>query len=107
MAIVPYPAAGPYACKCSNPAGARSRVGGHLHRYDLVRVLHRLAALDLVDILHARGHFAPHRVLAIEEARVTEADEKLAVRGVGIVGARHRAHPAHVRRLVELGLELL
>src|SRR6185503_7697618 len=35
--------------------------------HDLVGVLHRLALLDRVDVLHAFGHFAPHGVLFVEE----------------------------------------
>jgi hypothetical protein len=42
-------------------------------------ILHRLAALDLVDILHALGDLAPDGVLAVEEGGVAEADEELAV----------------------------
>src|SRR4051812_42386656 len=45
---------------------------------DLVGILHRFAALDLVDIVHALGHRAPHRVLAVEPGRLVEADEELA-----------------------------
>src|SRR6202171_5290414 len=83
------------------------RVGGHVRLDDLVGTLHRLAALDLVDVLHARRHLAPDRVLAVEERRVVEADEELAVAGIGTGGARHRGGAAHVRLLVELSLELL
>src|ERR1700733_12537356 len=44
-----------------------SRVGCHVRLDDLVRVLHRLAALDLVDVLHPGGHLAPDRVLVVED----------------------------------------
>src|SRR5450432_413296 len=74
---------------------------------DLVGVLYRLAALDLVDVLHALGHLVPDRVLAVEERGIVEADEELAVAGIRAGGARHRGGAAHVRFLVELGLELL
>src|ERR1700730_3678061 len=83
------------------------RVGGHVRLDDLVGVLHRLAALDLVDVVHARRHLAPDRVLAVEEGGIVEADEELAVAGVRARGARHRGGAAHMRLLVELGLELL
>src|SRR5262249_41435894 len=56
-----------------------SRIRRHLRRHDLVRIVHRLAALDLVHVLHALRDLAPDRVLAVEEARVCEADEELAV----------------------------
>src|SRR5260221_14268792 len=74
---------------------------------DLVRILHRLAALDLVDILHAVSHLAPNRVLAVEEGGVVEADEELTVAGIRARGARHRGGAAHMRFLVDLGLQLL
>src|SRR6201747_1747297 len=74
---------------------------------DLVGVLHRLATLDLVDVFHARGDLAPHRVLVIEERGVVKADEELAVAGIRARGARHRGGATHMRFLVELSLELL
>src|ERR1700688_2734874 len=83
------------------------RVGGHARLDDLVRVLHRLAALDLVDILHARRHFAPDGVLVVEERGIIEADEELAVGGIRAGGAGHRGGAAQMRLLVELRLELL
>src|SRR3977135_3432885 len=83
------------------------RVGGHSGLDDLVRVLHRLAALDLVDILHARGHLAPDRVLVVEEGCIGEADEELAVAGIRAGGARHGSSSPHMRLFVELGLEFL
>ena len=69
--------------------------------------MHRLAALDLVDVLHALDDLAPDRVLAVEERRVGEADEELAVGEVRALRARHRQRAAHVRLAVELGLQLL
>src|SRR3954468_22453100 len=83
------------------------RVRRHPRLDDLVRILHRLAALDLVDVLHARRHLAPDRVLVVEEGRIVEADEELAVAGVRARGARHRGGAADMRFLVELGLQLL
>src|SRR6201996_4509039 len=74
---------------------------------DLVRVLHRLAALDLVDVLHALGDLAPHGVLAVEERGIVEAYEELAVAGIRAGRARHRGGAADMRFLAELGLELL
>src|SRR6202166_822656 len=79
----------------------------HARLDDLVRVLHRLAALDLVDVLHARRHLAPDRVLVVEEGGVVEADEELAVAGIRARGARHRGGAADMRLLVEFGLQLL
>src|SRR4029077_6376581 len=83
------------------------RVGGHCRLDDLVGVAHRLAALDLVDVLHALHDIAPGGVLVVEEGRVAKTDEELAVAGIGIARARHRHRAAHVGLLVELGLELL
>src|SRR3954466_4691507 len=70
---------------------------------DLVGIAHRLAALDLVDILHARHDLAPHRILLVEEAGVVEADEELRIRRIRALRPRHRAGAAHMR----LGIELL
>src|SRR3954465_9713557 len=83
------------------------RVDGHSGFDDLVRILHRLAALDLVDVLHAFGHLPPDRVLAVEERGVVEADEELAVAGIRARPARHRGGAAHMRLLVEFSLQLL
>src|SRR5882757_1534640 len=83
------------------------RVGGHVRLDDLVRVLDRLAALDLVDVLHALGDLAPDRVLVVEEGGVVEADEELAVAGIRAGSAGHRGGAADMRLLVELGLQLL
>src|SRR5258705_5074923 len=84
-----------------------SRVGGQARLDDLVRVLHRLTTLDLVDVLHARRHLAPDRVLVVEERGIIEADEELAIGGIRAGAARHRGGAAHMRLIVELGLELL
>src|SRR6201747_1709337 len=74
---------------------------------DLVRILDRLAALDLVDVFHARSDLAPHRVLVVEEGGVVEADKELAIAGVRAGRARHRGRAADMRFLVEFGLQLL
>src|SRR3954468_23446557 len=73
---------------------------------DLVGILDRLAALDLVDVLHAFDHFAPDRVLLVEEPGVVEADEELAVGAVRALRARHRGRAAHVRLGIELGRQV-
>src|SRR3977135_1699447 len=90
-----------------NDGALSSCVGRHMRLDDLVRILHRLAALDLVDVRHAISHLAPDGVLAVEEGCIVEADEELAVTGIRARGARHRGSAAHMRLLVELGLELL
>src|SRR2546423_9389261 len=74
---------------------------------DLVRILHRSAAIDLVDVPHAIRNLAPDRVLAVEEGCIVEADEELAVAGIRARGARHRGGAPHMRLLVEFGLQLL
>src|SRR3954468_9257574 len=81
------------------------RVGGHMRLHDLVGIFYRLAAFDLVDILHARSHLAPNGVLAVEEGRVIEADEELAVAGIRTGGTCHRRRATDMRLFVELGLE--
>src|SRR6185437_13910953 len=73
---------------------------------DLVGIADRLAALDLVDVLHARDDLAPDRVFPVEEGRVGEADEELRIGRIRARGARHRHRPALVRLGVELGLEI-
>src|SRR5882724_9721424 len=83
------------------------RVSSHMRLDDLVGILHRLAALDLVDVFHARRDLAPDRVLVVEERGVVEADEELAVTGVRACRARHRGGAADMRFLVEFGLQLL
>src|SRR6202790_4544080 len=88
-------------------AKSRRVVQRHARLDDLVGVLHRLGALDLVDVLHARRHLAPDRVLLVEEGGVVEADEELAVAGIRTCRARHRGGAAHMRLVVEFGLELL
>src|SRR5450756_1923419 len=97
----------PAGCPGMTAGSASSRVQRHVGLDDLVGILDRLAALDLVDVLHARNHLAPHRVLVVEERGVIEADEELAVAGIRAGRARHRGGAAHMRLLVELGLELL
>src|SRR2546423_6585577 len=72
------------------------RPSAHRRLDDLVRVLHRLAALDLVDVLHAFDDLAPHGVLLVEEAGVVEADEALAIRTVRVLRARHRGGAAYM-----------
>src|SRR5690349_14955974 len=57
-------------------------------------------------MLHAALDLSPHRILAIEEPRVVEADEELAVGAVGIGGPRHRRRAPDVRLAAELSLEV-
>src|SRR4051812_496411 len=60
-------------------------IGGDLHLGHLVGVGDRAALrarrrlLQLVDDFHARDHLADHRVLAIEERSIGEADEELRI----------------------------
>src|ERR1700750_1146329 len=83
------------------------RLRSHRRFDDFIGILNRLAALNLVDVFHALDHLAPHRVLVVEKAGIIEADEKLAITGIGIAGTRHRYRPAYVRLAVEFRLELL
>src|ERR1700722_14475664 len=73
---------------------------------DLVGIADRLAALDLIDVLHARNHLAPDSILAVEKGRVAEADEELRIGRIRTRGAGHRNGSAHMRLSVELGLEV-
>src|SRR5271169_4912560 len=72
------------------PRPPESRVGLDPHRVDAIGIGDRLAALDLVDVVHALDHAAPDRVLAVEPGRVGKADEELAVAGIRILRPRHR-----------------
>src|SRR5450759_3180282 len=75
------------------PSPFRGGIKSRPHRRldDLVGVLDRLALLDLVDVFHALDHIAPGGVLVVEEVGVVEADEELAVAGIG--AGRARAAP--------------
>src|ERR1700729_2750713 len=95
-----------FACPRMTTNSASRLVQRHMRLDDLVGILDRLAAFDLVDVFHARRYLAPHRVLLVEERSVVEADEELAVAGIGVGGARHRRGSAHMRLLIEFGLEL-
>src|SRR5829696_6383296 len=87
-------------------ARSSRRVGLDAHGDDAVGVADGLAALDLVDVLHAFHNLAPGRVLLVEEAGVVEADEELRIRRVRRLRARHGADAADVRLGIELGLEV-
>ncbi len=68
--------------RCANivqPALSALGVSRHTHGGDLVRLVHRFAALDAIDNIHALSHFSPNRVLFVEKASIAEADEELAV----------------------------
>src|SRR6266702_603745 len=84
-----------------------SRISRNVRLDDLVGILHRLAALDLDDVVHAVRHLAPDRALAVEKRGIVKADEELTVGRVRTVGAGHRRGAAHMGLLVELGLEFL
>src|SRR5580658_8110098 len=84
------------------------RLGGHAHRHDLIRVRDLAVvllrpSLDLVDDIHAGHDFAEGGVLAIEEARVAEADEELRIGRVRIVRARHPDNPTLEVCLIKFG----
>ena len=69
--------------RCALPDAHRValfHVGGDLRVDDLVRIGRRLAALELVDHVHAAHHLADYGVFAVEEGAVGEHDEELAVR---------------------------
>jgi hypothetical protein len=73
---------------------------------DLAGAGRRLALGQRVDVLHSALDLAPHGILPVEDARVVEADEELAVGAMRRLGARHRTGPADMRRLVELGHQI-
>ena len=57
-------------------------------------------------MLHAALDLAPHGILIVEEGRVGEADEELAVGAVGVARPGHRGDSADVRLLGEFRLEV-
>ena len=66
-------------------AGDQRDAVGHLgdrRLDDLARLARRLADRKRVDMFHAALDLAPDGILAVEEARVVEADEELAVGAV-------------------------
>src|SRR3569623_1435530 len=81
-------------------------VGCNLLRVHLVGIAHRLAALDLVDILHAGDDLAPDGVLLVEEAGIVEHDEELRIGAVRVLRTGHRDHAANMRLAAELLLEV-
>ena len=73
-------------------------VGGHLHFDDLIRVRWRLTLCDSIDMLHALADRAPDRVLTVQELGIAQADEKLTVSAVRVLGASHADSATHERR---------
>src|SRR5262245_40919982 len=86
----------PFAWRPSELAGSLLH---DLHGLDAV------ATLDAVDGVHAAGHAAEDRVVAVEEVGGTERDVELAAGRVGILRARHGDDAAVVLLLVELRLQ--
>src|ERR1700686_2641455 len=83
------------------------RVGRPPHAPDLIGFCRRLAALELVDHVHAVHDLADHGVLLVQKEAVVEHDEELAVGGIVAVAlARHADDAALERPLGELGLEV-
>src|SRR6185437_2506067 len=91
-----YPRWGRAGVRAGAASPERSSVGGDFRLHDLAGRFRRLALGQGVHMLHAGGDFAPHRILIVEEARVVEADEELAVRAVRVGGARHGGDAAHM-----------
>ncbi len=65
------------------------------------RISRRLAALELVDDIHAGRHFADDGILAVEEVAVRKHDEELAVGRVRVAGARRTDDAALERHVGE------
>src|SRR6516162_8998507 len=80
-------------------------IGSDLRMDDLVRIGWRLAALELVDHVHAANDLADHSVFAVEERAVGEHDEELAVGRVRIGCARHADDAARIGHAGELCLQ--
>jgi hypothetical protein len=94
-------------CRLRRREGRRGLVVGADRRLeDLRRVGRGLAAFDGVDPVHAGNHAAENGIGAVEPEERLEHDEELAVGAVGLVGAGHGDGAAHMRQLVEFGLEV-
>src|SRR5689334_2939185 len=79
----------------------------HVYLHHPVGLGRRLAARDLVDVLHPLRNLAPKRVLARKLAAArTKADKELAVGAVGVVGARGADAAALELLLRELGRDI-
>src|SRR5687768_16007491 len=98
----PRPAEAPVISATPAISGRRPDLG----LLDLARTGRRLTLGKGVDMLHAALDLAPDGVLIVEEARVVEADEELAVRAVGVLSAGHRADAADVRLTTEFRLQV-
>ena len=46
---------------------------------DLIGIAHRLAARELIHILHTRRDFAPDGILPVEKPRIVESNEELRI----------------------------
>src|SRR5690554_1413311 len=96
----------PGVCHSRDEQGSGGDVGGNLDRNHLVGIADRLAALDLVDIVHAFNDLAPDSVLLVEERGVAEADEELRIGAVRALGAGHRGGAALIRLIAEFLLQI-
>ena len=82
----------------------------YLHALDGGAVLAATAGGESSDLLEhgvTGSDLTECGVLPIEETGIAVADKKLATGAVGVGGASHGEHTAHVRLLVELGIELV
>ncbi len=87
-------------------------VSGDCHLDDLRRVFHRAVVqlrthLDLIDGFHTGNDLTPYGVYSVKIIGGVEADEKLAVCGIRIVGAGHGYSATHMRSLAEFGHKAL
>src|SRR5215831_16030734 len=73
-------------------------VGRNLDLDHLVRVLDRLAFLDLVDHVHAGRDLTNHRVLPVEARRLAIHDEELAVGRIVVAALARHADDAALER---------
>ena len=59
------------------------------HGNYLIRVFHRLAAFDFIDIFHPLDNAAPDCIFSIQEMSVVEANEELTVCAIGMIRTGH------------------
>src|SRR5579875_3291142 len=86
------------SCSCAKAFAWIAAASADSRGNDPVRVADGLAALDLIDILHARYDLSPDGILLVEKARVGKTDEELRVGGIWILRAAG-SRPVRTARL--------
>ncbi len=65
-----------------------------------------VAALDLVNMLHAFNHGTHHGVLTVQKVAIGKHDEELRIGGIGVLRAGHAHRAAHERLVGKFGRQI-